>query len=78
VSQNLDGMVVVAAGKSSSVKRWAEALRKAAIQYAVAHRHYDDPSAPTDHAEIWVESDDVEKARTVIRDGKAEDKPPIA
>ena len=75
--KNMDGMVAVATGRSATVKRWTEALRKGSIQFAVAHCHYDDPSAPTDHAEIWVEIDDAEKARAVIRTGNDDDKTSI-
>ena len=74
MSLKLDGMVAVASGKSSAIKRWSEVLRTRSIQFAVAHCHYDDPSAPTDHAEIWVEKSDVEKARLAIRKASAEDK----
>jgi hypothetical protein len=67
-------MVAVAAGHSVAVKRWTDALRRAKIPFAVARCLYDDPSAPTNHAEIWVEDDDAEKARAILRTGCEEGK----
>jgi hypothetical protein len=63
----LDGMVVVASGQSATIKLWSAILRRIRIQYAIAHCHYDDLSAPTDHAEIWVEREDAEIARSALR-----------
>ena len=74
MSHNLDGMVAVASGRSATIKRWSQALRNRTIQFAIARCHYDDPSAPTDHAEIWVEKCDVEKARLAIRKACKDDK----
>jgi hypothetical protein len=71
---HLEGMVVVASGASSAVQRWSNLLRTASISFAVARCHYDDESAPIDHAEIWVEQSDVEAARTAIRNGSDQDK----
>jgi cellulase/cellobiase CelA1 len=74
MSRKLDGMVAVASGRSAAVKRWSQALRRTSIQFAVANCFYPDTSAPTDHAEIWVEKDDADEARSVIRNGSEEDK----
>ena len=65
--QSIDGMVLVASGVSEKVKQWSRLLRSLSIQYAIAHCHYDDPAAPTDHAELWVEKSEAEKARSAIR-----------
>jgi hypothetical protein len=70
MSIKLDGMVAVASGATAAVKRWVKALRKAKIQFAVAKCYFN----RTDHAEVWVEKDDVEKARSVVRNGSEEDK----
>ena len=70
----IDGMVAIAEGSSPNVKRWSEKLRKASIQYAITHDHYDDPSVPLGHAELWVEEDDADKARAAIQ-GKDQENP---
>jgi hypothetical protein len=44
------------------------------LLFAARRSHFDNTAAPTDHAELWVKSDDVEKARAVIRNGSDEDK----
>ena len=67
MSQTLDGMLVVASGQSATIKLWSAILRGARIQFALVHCHYDDLSAPNDHAEIWVEREDAEGARSALR-----------
>jgi hypothetical protein len=72
MSNTLEGMVVVASGRSVTIKLWSRILRRIPIPYAIAHRHYDDLSAPMDHAEIWVERDDADRARAAIRRSRHE------
>ncbi len=74
MSIKLDEMVAIASGTTEAVKRWTVALRKAKIEFAVAKCHFDNTSAPTDHAEVWVETNDADKALSVIRNGSEEDK----
>jgi hypothetical protein len=67
LSHNIDGMMVVASGNLVRVKGWSDVLRTAAIQFAVVDCQFEDPSAPFDRAEIWVENEDIEEARTALR-----------
>ena len=66
LSHNIDGMVVVASGNLVRVKGWSGVLRTAAIQFAVVDCQFEDPFAPVDRAEIWVENEDIEEARTAL------------
>ena len=65
----IEGMVVVASGGSAAIQRWSDSLRRASILFLLTHTHYDDPAAPTDRGEIWVEGCNVEEARTALRSG---------
>ena len=73
LSHNIDGMVVVASGVMFRVRDWSGILRTAAIQYAVVDCQFEDPYTPTDHAEIWVEQNDIEEARTALRNPNSDE-----
>ena len=63
---NLDGMIVVASGTTPVVARWSGLLRKSGIQYAVTQSLDEEGVRQPSHSEIWVEEEDVEKARDVL------------
>jgi hypothetical protein len=65
---DLARMVVVASGNCAEVKRWADSLRTASIGYEVVESVF----APA-HAEIWVNPDDAEEARSAIRSSREAD-----
>jgi hypothetical protein len=58
---------VVASGSLERVEHWGELLRKAKIQFEM--RRSFDEHRPTrrNYAELWVERDKVERARSIIR-----------
>jgi len=59
--------VVVASSNRTQVQRWAELLRQDRIQFEV--RQFNDEHLPTrsKHAELWVDQDQVNRARSIIR-----------
>ena len=65
---------VVASGTLNQIKRWCELLRKAKIQFEV--RSFCDDHKPTrrNHAELWVEQHDADRARSAIRNDDAADR----
>jgi hypothetical protein len=63
---NLDGMIVVASGTTPVVARWSGLLRKSGIQFAVTQSLDEEGIRQRSHSEIWVEEEDVEKARDVL------------
>jgi hypothetical protein len=74
MSNNLDGMVMVASGIPSMVTRWSGVLRKAGIQYAVTQSVNDQGVGHQTDLEIWVEHDDAAKARAVLIKAERGDK----
>ena len=63
---NFDLMVAVASGTSAWVERWASVLERAAIASALV-----EPCCTgaknEDFVELWVDRDDAEEARRVLR-----------
>jgi hypothetical protein len=70
----LEGMVLVASGAAIAIRQWSTLFREASIPFAVVRCHYDDTSAPIDHAQIWVEDCDAERARMIFRSADGEEK----
>ena len=62
---NLDAMVAVAAGTTTSVGRWAAVLAKAGIPSAVARCCESGPFSP-DYAELWVLRRDADDAHAAL------------
>ena len=58
---------VVATGTLAQTERWGELLRKAKVQFEV--RRFCDEHRPArrNHAELWVDRYDVDRARSAIR-----------
>jgi hypothetical protein len=74
MSNNLDGMVMVASGIPAVVTRWSGVLRKAGIQYAVTQSVNNKGVGHRTDLEIWVEDDDAKKARAVLIKAEQGDK----
>jgi hypothetical protein len=66
MSQDMAGMVAVASGTSLRVKLWSGVLRTASIKYMVAQSSGQDRPVRNGHAELWVERDDADEARSAI------------
>jgi len=62
-------MVVVASGSPARVQRWGDSLRAASITFVIEKCE----SAPFDHSELWVDEEDVDEARSVIRNAPGSD-----
>jgi len=65
MGNKLEGMALIASGIPALVTRWSLVLRKAAIPFALTQSVKNGSLLP-DQLEIWVEEDDVEKARAAI------------
>jgi hypothetical protein len=59
----MNEMVAVAAGRQCAVAEWVEALRRAGIRPLTA-----ECCTADDHAEVWVRYDEVDRARTTLRE----------
>ena len=59
--------VVVASSSRDKVQCWAELLRRGGMHFEV--RQFSDDHLPTriKHAELWVDEDKADRARSVIR-----------
>jgi hypothetical protein len=69
-----EAVEVVASGTLTQIGRWCKLLRKAKIQFEI--RRFCDEHRPTrrNHAELWIDRYDVERARSAIRNDKAADR----
>lgn len=71
---NMARMVVVASGNSARIRHWSDSLRAASIRFAIAGCEDRIDATPLDYAELWVEQDDVDEARSTIRSATAGDR----
>ena len=68
-----ENSVLVASGTRDRVEQWSVLLRKARIHFEV--RQFDDEHLPTrrKHVELWVEANQANRARTVIRETESDE-----
>jgi len=66
MAHDTSGMVAVASGPSIQVKRWRELLQRASIDFVFAGSFSRIHNNDTDHRELWVLSNDADRARFVI------------
>lgn len=66
-SFNSQGCVVIASGSRETMQHWGSILRKAKIPCEVLGYRDDHLPTRTKHAELWVEENLVDRARSAIR-----------
>jgi len=67
MTHNMNDMVAVASGPSTTVARWARLLRRAAISCHIAAVTWPDDGSDCKEAELWVIDALADEARSVIR-----------
>ena len=60
MTNNLNEMVAVAAGTNQQVRNWARQLRSVGVRYYMAE------SVAGDRAELWVDRDEADRARSAV------------
>ena len=68
MTRQINGMRIAASGHPEQVNHLSKALRGARIPFAVARPHVEESE---EYSELWVEEEDIAKARTVIQNAGA-------
>ena len=67
ITRDLNNMVAVASGSKTQVGRWANCLKRAAIEYVVAEPFGPEAADPDFRAEVWVAEEDADEARVILQ-----------
>src|SRR5262245_39287085 len=70
VGWDLDGMVAVAAGTSTRVRRWSAVLRAAKIRFTLVECASEGRRGSRKYLEIWVTQENADQARDALRDSR--------
>jgi hypothetical protein len=75
MSTRFGEIVAIAAGTAVRVAGWCAILRAQSVHYVTASSCAVPEEDAPDHVELWVHEEDVERARTLLRDASREDGP---